>query len=194
MESWRSVLNWVPICIKPTGDGQRRKCPICRAVCPSAGEMCLAVGIVTELWCSLPAFGFQLNTELCSQLGIQPHNCVVRPEWAAGDVEGLERASSWSMHQCLLRHYRCHEFRCAKVTKIIAEWQMGALGGSCGERAESMWRRKLGCKWHRGCQEGLGVRCPKSIKCFWHKSAENRALLILWCFYYFFFLGVPFIS
>lgn len=52
---------------------------------------------------------------------IQPHNCVVKPQWAAGDVEGLERASSWSMHQCLLGHSRCHDFQCAKVTTIIAE-------------------------------------------------------------------------
>lgn len=58
-------MNRVPICINPTGDGQRRKCPICRAVWPSAGGMLrLAVGIVTELWRSLPAFGCELNMEL----------------------------------------------------------------------------------------------------------------------------------
>lgn len=96
---------------------------------------------------------------------IQPHNCVVRPECAAGDMECLEGASSWSMRQCLLGYYRCHEFWCAKMTEVIAEWQTGALGGSRGERAESMWRKKPGCEWHCGCQEGLGVCCLKSVRC-----------------------------
>lgn len=115
---------------------------------------------------------------------IQPHNCVVRPECAAGDMECLEGASSWSMRQCLLGYYRCHEFWCAKMTEVIAEWQTGALGGSCGERAESMWRKKPGCEWHCGCQEGLGVCCLKSVRCLWHKSVRKHALLIL-CWFFF---------